>query len=58
MIMSKEEYTKKCFTTEEIKEDTHRKRTFNGLIAHEWTLLSRSVWSDGSSPRLLLYMKR
>lgn len=56
--MSKEEYTKKCFTTEEIKEDTHRKRTFNGLIAHEWTLLSRSVWSDGSSPRLLLYMKR
>lgn len=53
MIMPKKEYTKKSLTPEEnkIKEDTQRKRTFNGLTAHEWTLLSRSVWNDVSSPR-------
>ena len=28
-----------------------RERTFNGLTAREWTLLSRNVWSDVSSPR-------
>jgi DNA modification methylase len=28
-----------------------RKRTFNGLTAREWTLLSRNVWNDVSSPR-------
>lgn len=28
-----------------------RGRTFNGLTAREWTLLSRNVWSDLSSPR-------
>lgn len=28
-----------------------RKRTFNGLSAREWTLLSRNVWNDLSSPR-------
>jgi DNA modification methylase len=31
--------------------DYQRKRTFNGLTAREWTLLSRNVWSDVSSPR-------
>tara|TARA_Y100000590_G_C15639834_1_gene984520 strand:- start:611 stop:1459 length:849 start_codon:yes stop_codon:yes gene_type:complete len=33
------------------KDDEQRKRTFNGLIAKEWTLLSRNVWNDVSSPR-------
>lgn len=28
-----------------------RERTFNGLTAREWTLLSRNVWNDVSSPR-------
>ena len=33
------------------KEREQRKKTFNGLSAKEWTLLSRSVWSDVSSIR-------
>lgn len=28
-----------------------RSRSFNGLTAREWTLLSRNVWNDVSSPR-------
>ncbi len=28
-----------------------RAKTFNGLTAREWTLLSRNVWNDVSSPR-------
>ena len=28
-----------------------RARAFNGLTAREWTLLSRNVWNDVSSPR-------
>ena len=28
-----------------------RLRTFNGLTAREWTLLSKNVWNDVSSPR-------
>ncbi|HET7813081.1 MAG TPA: DNA methyltransferase [Candidatus Baltobacteraceae bacterium] len=31
--------------------ESQRARTFNGLTAREWTLLSRNVWSDLSSPR-------
>ncbi len=31
--------------------DYQRARTFNGLTAREWTLLSRNVWNDLSSPR-------
>ena len=33
------------------KELSQRQRTFNGLTAKEWTLLSRNVWNDLSSPR-------
>lgn len=32
-------------------EHPQRGRTFNGLTAREWTLLSRNVWNDVSSPR-------
>jgi DNA modification methylase len=32
-------------------ESYQRARTFNGLTAREWTLLSRNVWNDVSSPR-------
>lgn len=48
MIMSKKEYTKKSLTPEEIKikEETQRKRTFNGLTAHEWTLLTDETIFD------------
>jgi DNA modification methylase len=34
-----------------------RKRTFNGLTAREWTLLSRNVWNDVSSPRKEHHLK-
>lgn len=33
------------------KELGQRQRTFNGLTAREWTLLSKNVWSDVSSAR-------
>lgn len=33
------------------KENLQRSRTFNGLTARDWTLLSRSVWNDLSSSR-------
>lgn len=33
------------------KETDQRKKSFNGLSAREWTLLSRNVWNDLSSPR-------
>lgn len=33
------------------KESLQKKKTFNGLTAHEWTLSSRSVWNDLSSAR-------
>jgi len=33
------------------KETEQRKKTFNGLTAREWTLLSKNVWNDVSSPR-------
>lgn len=33
------------------KEKEQRKKTFNGMTAHEWTLCSRSVWNDVSSAR-------
>ncbi len=33
------------------KENEQRKKTFNGLSAKEWTVLSRNVWNDLSSPR-------
>ncbi len=37
---------------ERVAEDAlQRERTFNGLTAREWTLLSRNVWNDVSSPR-------
>jgi DNA modification methylase len=35
----------------EKKEKEQRERTFNGLTAKEWTLLSRNVWNDVSSQR-------
>ena len=35
----------------EEKEKEQRKKTFNGMTAREWTLSSRSVWNDVSSPR-------
>lgn len=35
----------------EYKEAEQRKRTFNGMSAKEWTVNSRSVWNDVSSPR-------
>lgn len=39
-------------TDEEIeKEKLQREKTFNGTTAKEWTLLSRNVWNDVSSPR-------
>lgn len=37
--------------TTESKEMEQRKKSFNGLTAREWTLLSRNVWNDLSSPR-------
>lgn len=33
------------------KEAQQRSKTFNGLTAKEWTLMSRSVWNDVSSSR-------
>ncbi|HEX5275015.1 MAG TPA: DNA methyltransferase [Candidatus Rubrimentiphilum sp.] len=33
------------------REHDQRGRTFNGLTAREWTVLSRNVWNDVSSPR-------
>lgn len=43
------EYTK---TPEDIEKETkQRERTFNGMTAREWTLHSRNVWNDVSSPR-------
>lgn len=33
------------------EDAVQRERTFNGLTAREWTLLSRNVWNDVSSPR-------
>lgn len=33
------------------REQDQRRRTFNGLTAPEWTVLSRNVWDDVSSPR-------
>lgn len=33
------------------KEAEQREKTFNGLTAREWTLLSKNVWNDVSSPR-------
>lgn len=33
------------------KEKEQRKTTFNALTAKEWTVLSRNVWNDVSSPR-------
>lgn len=33
------------------KELLQRNKTFNGLTAREWTILSRSVWNDVSSQR-------
>ena len=43
----------KKLSDEEIlkKEFDQRNKTFNGLTAREWTLLSRNVWNDVSSPR-------
>lgn len=39
-------------TDEEIeKEKKQREKTFNGITAKEWTILSRNVWNDVSSPR-------
>ena len=35
----------------ERKDLEQRKRTFNGLTAKEWTLLSKNVWNDVSSIR-------
>lgn len=32
-------------------KEAQRTRTFNGLTAPEWTVLSRNVWDDVSSPR-------
>jgi DNA modification methylase len=32
-------------------ESYQRSKTFNGLTAREWTLASRNVWNDVSSPR-------
>lgn len=38
--------------SDQASNDTvQRERTFNGLTAREWTLLSRNVWNDVSSPR-------
>ena len=34
-----------------------RARTFNGLTAREWTLLSRNVWNDVSSPRKVHHLR-
>jgi DNA modification methylase len=34
-----------------------RAKTFNGLTAREWTLLSRNVWNDVSSPRQDRHLK-
>lgn len=36
---------------EELPEQPQRGRAFNGLTAREWTMLSRNVWNDVSSPR-------
>jgi DNA modification methylase len=33
------------------EKEPQRDRTFNRLTAREWTLLSRNVWNDVSSPR-------
>lgn len=33
------------------KDELQRKRSFNNLSAKEWTILSRNVWNDLSSPR-------
>ena len=33
------------------KEVEQRKKSFNGLTAREWTLLSKNVWNDVSSSR-------
>lgn len=42
---------------DEIKKDTQRKKTFNGLCASEWAELSRSVWNDVSSARQKKHLK-
>lgn len=36
---------------QKIKEEEQRERTFNGLTAKEWTMLSKNVWNDVSSTR-------
>ncbi|HEY0396479.1 MAG TPA: site-specific DNA-methyltransferase [Candidatus Elarobacter sp.] len=43
----------------DLKRDAEyqRARTFNGLSAREWTLLSRNVWNDLSSPRQERHLK-
>lgn len=51
--MDAKKHVKKDLTKDEIKakENEQRKKTFNGMTAHEWTLSSRSVWNDLSSAR-------
>ncbi len=38
-------------------ESYQRAKTFNGLTAREWTLSSRNVWNDVSSPRHERHLK-
>jgi len=39
-------------TDEDIqKKEKQRQKSFNGLTASEWTVLSRNIWDDVSSPR-------
>lgn len=39
-------------SSDDIKKETlQREKTFNGMTAKEWTLSSRNVWNDVSSPR-------
>ena len=45
-----EDYTKTIEKNKD-KEVQQRNKSFNGLTAKEWTLLSKNVWNDVSSPR-------
>lgn len=48
----KSELKEKLKTIEELEKETlQREKTFNGMTAREWTLSSRNVWNDVSSPR-------
>ena len=53
MAVEDNSMAKKELTPDELreKEEQQRKKTFNGMTAHEWTINSRSVWNDVSSAR-------